>query len=288
MIRLSILLLLSNVCFAQDAPDNDIALANLVKHGGQWHISNLKPIANDLGYENQPSFSADSSTIYFTKMDPAGATDIWSYSIITGKTKQLSHSKESEFSPTSIGEHKFSTVRIEADQTQRLWQFQPPDQFSIIFPAVKQVGYTAWVDPQTVALYRLGEPNSIELARLKTHGLRVIAHHTGRCLQKTPSENAVSFVQHIDHKPSQIVSYNIDSRKTRRLAPTINNHEDFAWHPEGTLFQADNLNIFSFTPNSDKKWQPLSGLKPVNLKNISRLAISHDGKLITIVYEKTP
>jgi len=284
-ILLLTILFFSPMAYAQNASDDDISLARLSYDNGQWHVGKLQPVAHNKGYENQPSFSLDNSSIYYTAMDSEDKTDIWKYDLSSKKTSVLANSIESEFSPTEFLNETFSTVRIEQDDSQRLWRLKDGG-FSVIYPEIKGVGYHAWLDEKTTALYILGEPNTLVLARLKTHGTREIASDTGRCIQRVPGMSDVSFVQKTAQNPPHIMQYNLNTRQTQPLIALLSGSEDFTWHPNGTLFQSDGNELFSYRPGTDKTWVAVKGSKDWNLKGMSRLAISHDGIYLAIVHSK--
>jgi dipeptidyl aminopeptidase/acylaminoacyl peptidase len=81
-------------------------------------------ISNNPGYDNQPSFLPDSSGILFSSNRDGKQTDIYRYDIRNKRLTQLTKTPEAEYSPTVTPDRRsFSAVRVEADDTQRLWRF---------------------------------------------------------------------------------------------------------------------------------------------------------------------
>ena len=144
-------------------------------------------ITNWAGYNNQPSFLPDGKSILYTSIRDKQA-DIYRYDIRSGSTAQVANTPESEYSPTLMPDGKsISVVRVEADGTQRLWKFPlaggPP---ALILEKIKPVGYHLWVDEDTLALFVLGKPNTLQLVDLRTGKAEVIADNPGRILRRVP------------------------------------------------------------------------------------------------------
>jgi hypothetical protein len=74
---------------------------------------------------------------------------------------RVTYTPEGEFSPAVMPDGKdISVVRVEADGTQCLWRVVDKGQkseTSVILADIKPVGYHAWIDERTVALFVLGE-----------------------------------------------------------------------------------------------------------------------------------
>ena len=130
-----------------------------------------------------------------------GQTDIYRYDIPAGRISRVTQTPESEFSPTVTpdGAH-ISVVRLEADGTQRLWSVIPSGpkiETALVLADVKPVGYHAWIDERTVALYILGErgqPATLQVADTQTGKTELVATGIGRSIQRMPS-GQISFVQ---------------------------------------------------------------------------------------------
>src|SRR5258708_4611584 len=131
----------------------------------------------------------DGTGILFTSTRGGGRqTDIYRYEVVSGATTQVTRTPESEDSPTVTpdGSH-ISVIRVEADGTQRLWRFAldggAPE---LILPGIKPVGYHAWADNSTLALFVLGSPASLQLADASAGTAEVLVRGINRSIQRIP------------------------------------------------------------------------------------------------------
>ncbi|HKW46060.1 MAG TPA: hypothetical protein VJN70_01390, partial [Gemmatimonadaceae bacterium] len=147
-------------------PSTDIYLAPIKMAGGKITVGTPLNVTNRPGYDNQPSFTPDSRAILFTSVRGDAQADIYRYELRTKATSRVTTTPESEYSATVFGDgSRFSAIRVEADSTQRLWSFRlDGSDPRVVFESIKPVGYHAWVDSTTVAMFTLGRPNALVLA----------------------------------------------------------------------------------------------------------------------------
>lgn len=290
----------------QAPPDTEIYLAPIRFAGDTITVGEPQNITNNPGYDNQPFFTADSRSILFTSARPSapgGAdagtqTDIYRYDISRAQTTQVTNTPESEYSPTITPSGTLAVVRVDldAEKTQRLWQFTADGRDpKVVLENVKPVGYFAWADDHTVALYILGAtrgaPATLQLADTKTGQARVVATDIGRSIQRMPGTgNArhISFVQRetANGSASWVVK-ELDpvSGTVTPLAPAIDGATadlDTAWAPDGTLLAARNGTLYAWR-RGDSGWKAVVSLEQMGLMGITRLAVSPRGNYLAVV-----
>src|SRR5262249_43107535 len=152
------------------------------------------------GYDNQPSFTPDGKSILFTSTHADGQSDIYRYDLATKRTSQVTHTAESEYSPTVMPDGKrFSVIRVERDSAQRLWSFAlDGSDPRVIVPSLKPVGYHAWLDDGTLAMFVLGSPNALVHGDPTTGRVDTLARRIGRSLAAIPGAHAFSYSQTLD------------------------------------------------------------------------------------------
>jgi len=281
-------------------PDTEIYLATLSTASGRVTIGAPANISNSPGYDNQPSFTPDGRAVLFTsvrgdrKPDPANGaatgSDIYRYEIATQQLTRLTETPESEYSPvvTPDGQH-FSTIRVEPDGTQRLWRFTLDGRNpELVLTDVKPVGYHAWIDSGTVAVFVLGTPATLQLADVKTGKAEVVARDIGRSLQRIPG-GGISFVarQAAASGDRPILTISQMTPETRAIAPLVRapagtTDADVAWTPDGLLLMASGGTLYGWR-RGEPEMRPVADLAALGLAGVSRIAVSPSGDRIALV-----
>jgi hypothetical protein len=172
------------------------------------------------------------------------------------------------------------------DKTQRLWRFNASGgNAQLILTDIRPVGYHAWVDADRVALFVLGEPNSLQLASVKTGKGEVAANGIGRSLHRIPGTRLVSFVHREPSGEYWIKQIDIDSKKIDPLTKVVEGatDRDMAWTPDGkTILMSGGTKVFSWT-RGGATWAEVFDAAAHNLGSVSRIAVSPKGDAIAIV-----
>jgi hypothetical protein len=269
-------------------PPPDIYLASMALERGIPKIGAPMNITDRVGYDNQPSFTSDQSGIFFTSVRDGAQADIYRYDIATRQTTRItSTAPESEYSATAIdGGRAISVVRVERDSTQRLWRFPlGSGEPTVILERVKPVGYHAWADDHTLALFVLGSPNTLQLADTRTGASDTIASGIGRSLHRIPGTHRVSFVRKVSPTEWWIESLDPATRTTARLLRLPEGVEDYAWLPAGTIVCGRNATLLWWSGKTGEGWREIADLSSSGVNGITRLAVNAGGDRIALVAE---
>lgn len=265
----------------QPPPGTDIWLARLAADGT---ISQPINITNRAGYDNQPSFTRDGKAILFTRRD-GEQTDIWAYDFTTRSSEltRITNTAESEYSPTVTPDGTgISVIRVEADGTQRLWRFTRDGQSpTVILANVKPVGYHAWGPDGQLALFVLGNPNTLQVADSRTGQSRVVTERIGRSVHRIPGRVTVS-VLHIEGDARWIKELDLTTRTLKPIVRAIESGEgDYAWTPDGAILMSDGKSLMRWSAGGD--WKPVADLEAVGLAGVTRMTVSADGNWLAMV-----
>ena len=272
---------------AEAPPGTDIWLATLsLGADGVLDIGEPANFTNRAGYDNQPHFLADGSGIWYTVIDDAGVADIWLHDVATGtNTAVTTTAPESEYSATPMPGGGFSGIRVEADSTQRLWRFDADGgNASVLLADLAPVGYHAWADDETLVMFVLGNPPTLQVGNASTGTAEAHGENIGRSIQRIPGSNQVSFVQRVSQEESWITRLSPDSGEQERLIEAIEGGDFHAWTPGGTLLMAHQSRLYAWTPGDEGDWEEIADLSDLGIE-ITRLAVSPDGSLLAIVGE---
>lgn len=266
-----------------DPPGPDIYLAELHPTGSTWEVGSLQNATDRPGYDNQPHFTPDGRSLLYTSQR-GGQTDIYRIDLATGERQAVTDTPESEYSPTTMPDGAaFSVVRVEQDSTQRLWEFAPDGTpRGVLLARIAPVGYHAWVDDRRVALFVLSVdsvPITLRLADLATGQAEIIRSDIGRSLHPIPGETAISFLDR-SHEPWTIMRFDPTSGQIEPVAPAVPEAEDYAWAPDGTIIMGSGSVLYRWTGDD---WNILADLTGEGIENITRLAVSPDGRRLAVV-----
>ena len=203
----------------------------------------------------------------------------------------MTDTPEGEYSPTVTpdGRH-LSVIRVEADGTQRLWQFTlEGTQPALVLERVKPVGYHAWADDHTLALFVLGEPATLQLADTRTGDAVEIARGILRSVLRVPRTGTISFVDKDEDGSLMVRELDPKTRAVTTIVAAVAGAKeaDLAWTPDGQLLMAEKDVLYGYKRDA-KGWTRLADLAALGLHGVTRLAVSPKGDRIAIVAAGTP
>lgn len=236
-------------------------------------------ISQNPGYDNQPSFW-DNDHLLYTRTR-AGQTDIVRYNLNSKETEWLCDTPQgSEYSPLRIpSTDEFSAIRLDTSGLQRLYRYDRKGLNNLVDSKLK-IGYHRWISATTLLCTVLVENHMNLMLVQPDRSAKLIAEKVGRSLHRIPNTSQLSFIQ---QKEDKNVLYRFDP--TTALIPTLltlpDGVQDVAWLANGRLIFGQGDTLFQWDPTTSTGFQVWRKLEGIN--NISRLALSPNGKLLALV-----
>ncbi len=274
----------------QGPPGTDIFVAPLRVQQGRVHLGTPINATRRAGYDNQPFFLPRGDAFLYTAVRD-GQADVFRYDLGAGGTTRVTATPESEYSPTPLPDGSgFSAVRVERDSTQRLWRFDWDGAHpAVLLENVKPVGYHAWGDGHTVALFVLGTPPTLQLADTRTGATSQVAADIGRGVQRIPGRAAISFIQKGADSAWSVVELDLATHQAHPLVQTLRGVDQYAWTPGGILLMAKGTKVYEWNAERGADWEEVADFSAAGLQNISRLAVSPGGdRLALVAADPTP
>lgn len=272
---------------AAGAPSTDIWLGRLDRdEQGVLFLSDLSNATDRDGYDNQPAFDPAGDALYYTAAMDSTQTDTFRYLVEDGTTERVTQTPAaSEFSPTPIpGQAAFSAIH-ETNGLQYLWRYGVDgSELGPIFATAEPVGYHAWADERTVAMFILGSPPTLQVGDALSGEIRVVAENPGRSIHRIPGSREISFVRKVADEEWWIERLDPGSGDSERIVRTLPGREDHAWTPGGEILMGDGTVLFAWS--EDAGWREIADLG-AGSGDISRIAISPDGEGIALVRNRT-
>jgi hypothetical protein len=274
-------------------PDTDIWLLDMNKKDTLFTLGDPLNVTNRTGYDNQPAFSPDGSYFLYTSVRDDGQADIYKYDLGAKNVSAFCKTSESEYSPTFTPDHKFiSCVRVEKDSAQRLWKFPiTGGEPSLVMKNVGSIGYHCWINKDSLALFILTKPFTLQLVNINAQKPIVISDSIGKSLLRFRMMHSagVLFIRETKGKKMICLSTLQFSKKNKYDVEEImalpENSEYFAFF-NNTFFCAAGGKIFKSEMMKDKGWILITDLSSKGVNNVSRIAISGDGRHMAIVNSK--
>lgn len=269
-----------------------VYLFNLVKEKEQVRLTSPRMLTdfNPIGYNNQPYFASNEELYIVSRtLKDTSQTDVYLLNLRDTSKMRMTATKESEFSPKlTPSPYLFSAVRVEsdADKTQRLWQFPVDrlDKGKPVFPSIRNIGYYHWVNQRNVLLHITGNPTLLIIANTQDGASRRITTDVGRCFQRMKNGN-VAFIK--KESPTRWLICELDlldpEFKYKTIAVALDGSEDFVILDDGSFLMGSASKLYRFNPTkNDQGWVEIADLRNYNIKSITRLAVSDDGKLALV------
>ncbi len=266
---------------------SDIILFDLKMENGQVVLSNPTNITNHKGYDNQPSFHPAMPIIYYSSFDDSSRSDIKTYNYKTGKTSNLTTTREREYSPTVTPDGKFISCIIQRDNgAQDLGKYPINGGKPIVLINDLKVGYHAWASKNQLLLYVLGDSstNSLHFYNLDTKKDTIVSRKIGRSLHKIPGQNAMSFLEGVSSEFWQIKSLDVKTLTADDIVYSLRGQGDITWLKNNIIITSDGKELYFARIGTDKQWKLVS-LQGVGVlfKGITRLATNADNTKLAVV-----
>ncbi|WOH38802.1 hypothetical protein RI844_06175 [Thalassotalea fonticola] len=280
----------SSVSLAED----EVFLAE-IKANKVISVSN---ISQRQGYDNQPHFSADSSSLLFTAMyelttddgKVGQQTDSFHYDLATEKLSNLTSTTASEYSPTIMPDGKhFSVIRVGDDGRQLLWQY--PYKIlgttnelvgESLIPTIFDVGYHVWLNYDELLLFVLGEPMTLQRVQISTAKSQQVDTNIGRTLRKLPNDNLFSYTKAVGDE-WQLKLYNPENKTVNSSVVLPAKNMYYAWHQNGQLLSADKAVVLQHDLNAESKWQLFIDFSSYCKGEITRMVMANNGNYLAFV-----
>jgi hypothetical protein len=264
---------------------SEILLFDLKVKKNKITISNPINITNHPGYDNQPGFNRIDPILYYSSFNEDGRADIKSYNYETHETTSITHTTDREYSPTHTPDNDYLSCIIQRDNgAQDLGKYPLAGGDPYVIIDNMTVGYHVWADNSHLAMFILGEPNTLHYLKLPTKEDTVLAQNIGRSLHQIPNERGISFIQKTPGTDWQIKKFNTETMAITTIAPTLPGREDICWTPDGKIISSDGSKLFVLDPKKGNSWMEIKlAAGGEMLKGVTRLAVSSKGDKLAVV-----
>lgn len=279
-------LFFSGSLFAQQPPASEIYLLKIEKNKGSWAVSHAQNITWHAGYDNQPFFHPAQPLLYYVATIENGKTDIMQYNYQTQITQRITHTPEAEFSPMLTPDGNFISCVLQRENgAQDLVKYPTQNGPPVVIIQWHTVGYYTWFENDMLAVFALGEPNTLRMiSSTKPEHDVLVAEQPGRSIHPIPNKRSISYVDKRTSNKWLIRQIgDLKSGKDDVLGETLPGHEDMAWLSDHEILMSDGKNLFVLDTGKKKGWTPVTITSDVVLYGITRLAVDTAAGLLAVV-----
>ncbi len=269
-------------------PNTNVYLFDIIYHYPGVSFENMQVVSDQIGYDNQPSFF-DNNTILFVSTRNE-QTDIAKYDIDSKTASWLTNTPfGSEYSPLRVpNSEDVSAIRLDKSGLQRLYRYDHKTWQSELLIENLKVGYHVWdTEDQLVTSVLVKDGMNLMLNYLPEKKHNTIFTGVGRSLHKIPNSKKIGFINTINGA-STISSYHPITGQITNLFRMPSKAQDISWFEKTTILIPNGKQIMLASLGKDKSLNLLHEFKEKEIYNISRMAVSPDGRHLVVVSEENP
>lgn len=272
--------------YAQD--NSKVFIFNFLQKENTIVLSDCTEIPNQHGYNNQPAFISDDKILFSS--ENKGSTDIRKYNFQTKELIWLSKTEGGEYSPQAIpNSENIAAVRLDPDGLQRLYEYH-----------IKNNSISTIIDEIAIAYFLFYNSNNILATVLNKNGMDLVkidlsiekvdtlASGAGRSISKIPKTNLMSYTLYNENNQLDLYTFDFETGSSVFICQLPGHVQDYIWLNDSQILAGSENQLFMYDTWSESKWTLSGTVEKFGISDITRIALSPDGKKIAIVGTKKP
>ncbi len=284
MKKLLFLSLLSISLCSYSQQNSEIYLFDISPAYEGLEVLNPVNISNNKGYNSQPSFSSNETILFAGNND--GQTDIAEYNLTTKSKKWINTKTDGgEYSPQKFpSNNDVAAVRLDKDGLQRLYKYDSQTGKSTKLIENIQVAYFAFYnDKDILATVLDGDTMDLVLINLQTKTTDTLFRNAGRSLQNVPKTKSMSYTLVNESGNLDLYLLDMDSAESFFITEMPIGVQDCVWINDTQILIGSGNKLYMYDTLGDSEWNRVASLEEFGIKNITRMAISPNGKKLAVV-----
>jgi hypothetical protein len=268
--------------------NTNVYLLDIVKDNDKVSFENLRIVSNRNYYDNQPSFYDDNTVLFVATRN--GQTDIAKYDIKEDIPAWVTNTPGgSEYSPIRVpNSDDISAIRLDTNGLQRLYRYDSETNEPVLLIDKIKVGYQIWDnEDQLVTSVLVKNGMNLMLNYIPDARNNTVDRNVGRSLHKIPNSELISFIT-AQNGANKLSSYDSSTGKIEDLMAMPLNAQDMCWLDEKSVLVPNGKRIMLGSVGVIKPLKVLHEFKEKEIYNISRMAISPNGKHLALVADENP
>ena len=278
-------LLLTGVLFSQE--NSEVFVFDISPSYTGLELLNVRNVSNNEGYDSQPSFISNEALVFAGNNN--GQIDISEYDFNTKLKRWVNAETEGgEYSPQKFpSSTDVAAVRLDKDGKQRLYRYSAKTGESSVLLEDLQIAYFAFYNDQTILATVLNnEKLDLAMINLQSKSVDTLFSDAGRSIQKVPKSKSISYTLINESKKLDLYVLDISSGESYFICELPTGVQDYVWLNDTQVLVGMNSTLYLYDTLGDAEWNKVASVSEFGIKNISRMAVSPNGKKLALVGEQ--
>ena len=266
-------------------PSTEVYLFDISSSAEGISLMKMRNISSDPGYDNQPSFASNDRILFAANNH--GQTDIADFNISLNK-KGWFHkgSVSSQYSPQKLpSSQTVLSVHLDSTGYQRLYTHSPGNAtFEETIPNLRVAYFAMFNDHLMLATVLADDGMDLIISNLKTKKTDTLLRGVGRSVHKVPNTPSMSYTVVNEEGNLDIYLLDVEDNATSYFICQLPiGIQDYAWLNDHQMILASDTKLYRYDTLDRPEWTEVASLNKMGFKDISRIAVSPDGKKLALV-----
>src|SRR5690606_2913687 len=145
--------------------------------------------------------------------------------------------------------------------------------------------FTFYNDQKMLATVLDGDKMDLVMIDLPSKTADTLFYNAGRSLQKVPNTNSMSYSLFNEEGNLDLYLLDMNSGESFFVTQLPIGIQDYVWINDSQILIGSGNKLYMYDTLGESEWNRVADLEEFGIKNISRMAISPDGKKLALVAE---
>lgn len=284
---LFIALCITQLSFAQE--NLQVFIFDITSEAENVRLSNMHKIPLNEGYNNQPSFTSNHTLVLSANNE--GQSDILEYNLNTQEKRWINaKTAGGEYSPQQIPlSSDIAAVRLDPNGLQRLYRYDSKTGASTLLIDDLAVAYFSFYNNQKLLATVLNQESmDLTLIDLESKTVDTLWTDAGRALQKIPGTDTMSYTLKNEDGKYDLYGFDIETGDSYYVCELLMDVQDYVWVNDLQILAGLRNRLYLYDTLGFPEWERMASIEEYGIRDITRMAVSPDGKKLAVVGTQLP
>ena len=278
-------LFILQLSFAQQ--NTEVYIFDISPSYSGMELLNARNVSNNEGYDNQPSFISNETLVFAGNNN--GQTDISEYNLNSKiKTWVNQETEGGEYSPQKFpSSNDIAAVRLDKNGKQRLYRYDSETGKPSEIIEDLEVAYFAFYNDDLILATVLADDKlDLVMINLTNKTVETLFRNAGRTLQRIPKTDYMSYSLINEDRNLDVYMLDMNSKENYFVSELPIGIQYYVWINDTQILVGSGNKLYMYDTLGEPEWNRVASLEDYGIKNITRMAISPNGKKIALVVEE--